>query len=407
MFVKNTFTHDARVLREAQALAEMGIQVEIVCLQGTSLPNKEKISPGVNVTRVKNGPLKKIRGISDPSSSFSYTKDSIISSLRIRSIKLLRILSRTYVFNLYHKYIDIKLISKALELKPDILHVHDFDTLAAGVKVSKNLAIPLIYDSHELAPGRNLSSPSKNKKILNKEAKLIASAHTVIMASDGYARYAKIQFGIETPTVIYNVPNFVNEFDAEFDLRKLLQINIDDFLLVYQGNLQPNRGIESAIQSLVEVPNVSLVIIGYGDYQAVLIDLVKDLNLEARVHFYGPVPSGQLIHLAHSADAGLCNIVGASLSYELSMPNKLFEYLMSEIPIIVSNYEHMGQFVTRNKIGLVCEPEDPSSIAQAVSTLSGSQLVKQEYQNNCRSIKQEFSWENEKQKLVNVYSKFL
>ena len=149
---------------------------------------------------------------------------------------------------------------------------------------------------------------------------------------------------------------------------------------------------------------MSLVIIGYGDFKNHLIDLVKRNGLDQRVYFYGPVPPEHLIHIAHFADAGLCNIVGTSESYKLSMPNKLFEYAMSEIPIIVSDYEGMGGFVSDHKIGLVCDPLDPTSIADAISEIRNNKLLAMTFKDNCRSVKEIYCWEIEKQKLIDLYS---
>ena len=404
MFVKNTLTHDARVLREAITLIELGFEVHVVCLQGLNLPTEEVLPSGVTIHRVKSGPFQKTRKLAEPSSDFEELSATQITRIRTRFIKFLRFASRTYVYEIFQRYIDANLTKKALELNPDILHAHDFDTLTAAVKTSKLLGIPLIYDSHELAPGRNLASNSRNKKIFKQEKVLIKSADRVIMASEGYARFAKHNYGISETTVLLNVPNNIKDFKDELNIRNLLGIKEDNFLLVYQGNIQPNRGIEQAIESLIEFENVSLVIIGYGDFKNHLIDLVKRNGLDQRVYFYGPVPPEHLIHIAHFADAGLCNIVGTSESYKLSMPNKLFEYAMSEIPIIVSDYEGMGGFVSDHKIGLVCDPLDPTSIADAISEIRNNKLLAMTFKDNCRSVKEIYCWEIEKQKLIDLYS---
>jgi glycosyltransferase involved in cell wall biosynthesis len=404
MLVKNTFTHDARVLREAIALSEIGYEVHVICLQGLDLPVHEVALSNINIHRVISGPFQKTRRLADPSSSFDLLQVNPLSRMGKRFLKILRFISRTFVFEIFQKYIDSKLISKALEINPNIIHAHDFDTLASAVKTSNLLGIPLIYDSHELAAGRNLAATARNKKIFKREAFLIKSADWVIMASEGYAKFAEKHYGVVKPTVLLNVPNFVETFKGDLNLRKLININASDFLLLYQGNIQPNRGIEQAIESLMEIENVSLVIVGYGDFRFHLIELVKKHRLDQRVHFYGPVPPEDLIHIAHFADAGLCNIVGTSESYKHSMPNKLFEYAMSEIPIIASNYEGMGGFVLDHKIGVVCDPLDPTSIAAAISELRNNESLTQAFKENCRGVKEIYCWEIEKQKLVQLYS---
>jgi glycosyltransferase involved in cell wall biosynthesis len=57
-----------------------------------------------------------------------------------------------------------------------------------------------------------------------------------------------------------------------------------------------------------------------------------------------------------------------------------------------------------HKIGVVCDPLDPTSIAAAISELRNNESLTQAFKENCRGVKEIYCWEIEKQKLVQLYS---
>ena len=405
MIVKNTYTHDARVQREAKALTEFGYKVTIFCLQGANLLNSEVDVNGVNIVRVKRGPgaaIYEIYNPTNPKQNLQKVRLQRLISLFIR--RLIRLLNSTPLPRLIGYYVDFNLIKAIQHSKFDIVHSHDLDTLKVGSVVSKRFKIPLIYDSHEMASGRNQASVRKSKKAMRLERRLISNANVVIMASQGYANRAMDLYGIASPEIVLNVPDVNKEFSAFFDLKKQLDLPQNEFLAVYQGSIQKNRGIEQAIEAIAITKGINLVIIGYGEHVQFLKDKVSEDGLQNRVKFFGPVTPKDLISWAHSADVGLCLIVGESESYKHSMPNKLFESMMSEIPVIASDYPGMGTFVERNKVGLTCDPQDPNAIALALNELRGNQSLYLELKRNTLVASETYNWSNEKNKLKSIYS---
>lgn len=400
MLVKNTFVSDARVMREATALTANGYRVTVVALLGAGTPSHE-VRDGIEIVRVSRGLGSRLRNATDPNSGTGQVSASLLKRVLVRVV---RRLGASPLGDLIQHSIDRRMIDVALSQSPNVVHAHDLDTLAAGAAVSKKLNIPLVYDSHEMASGRNLASKGRMNRAKKLEAKLITNANAVIMASEGYAKRAEDLYGIKNSTVLLNVPDVTTVETNGFDLRTRFGIPDCHLLLVHQGVLLPNRGIDQVIEAVELCEDVSLAIIGYGMHVPFLMNLVSQRGLENRVHFLGAVPAGDLVSWSASADVGICTIVGNSDSYRHSMPNKLFEYAMAGLPVIASNYEGMGSFVIENDFGVTCDPTSVSELVASIKSLQDNPEQRTHLANNAKVASSKFNWQVEQEKLLAVYA---
>lgn len=400
MLVKNTFTHDARVEREAHALIASGNTVSVVALLAGNLPDVE-VRDGITIVRVQR-PFTRLRSLGDPTAVVK-SEPRLKANVKRLVLHAARTASTLKVADSIHHSLDNLMIEAAEGLHPDIIHAHDLDTLRAGSIISVSLGIPLVYDSHEMATARSLGNARTNKRAQLLEGSLINNAQLVIMASQGYADRAVELYGIDSPTVVRNIPKYRTQFNPELDLRTRFHIPAEHKVLVHQGSLQPFRGVEQLIDAVALVPHVSLVIIGYGSHLLFLKQYVSAKGLGDRVHFLGAVPADDLLDWSSTADIGICTIVGHSDSYRHSMPNKLFEYTMSGISVIASNYPGMGGFVTEHEIGEVCDPEDAHDLARAINRLISDPIHLATCKENSVRTRELVNWEAEASTLQTAY----
>ena len=115
MLLRNAFTHDTRVEKEARSLTDAGYKVTVIAEADRELP-LEEIRDGYRVQRVARPP----RGI-----------------FGVRLIRHLRTLERALIATV-----------------PDILHAHDSDTLSPVSRAAGRLGAPFVLDAHELWLGR-------------------------------------------------------------------------------------------------------------------------------------------------------------------------------------------------------------------------------------------------------------
>jgi glycosyltransferase involved in cell wall biosynthesis len=181
-----------------------------------------------------------------------------------------------------------------------------------------------------------------------------------------------------------------------------LDLPADVRIVVYQGSIQENRGIEPAIEAVRTLDGVVLVVIGYGYHRPTLEAYVAHEGLERRVRFFGPVSNEALLAYTASADVGLCNIVNASMSYYTSLPNKLFEYPMAGVPVVGSDSPEIGRLVREVEIGEVCDPVDPRSLRHAIETILADP---DRYRPALERVVTRYNWEVEQEKLLELYDR--
>jgi glycosyltransferase involved in cell wall biosynthesis len=87
------------------------------------------------------------------------------------------------------------------------------------------------------------------------------------------------------------------------------------------------------------------------------------------------------------------------------MPNKLFEYAMVGLPVIVSNVKEMSAFVKKYQIGIVVEDYSVASLNKAIEHLLSMNLTV--LKQNAKKAALYNSWEQQEKKIQIVYRKLL
>lgn len=369
MLVKNTFEFDARVEREARALAHAGWSVAVVALHdGAKLAFHEERGP-LKVTRVPRlygrfarlGPASTVA----PSATQESTGWGGAASVLLGGIRRLARLAAPVLRWANTAVVDQRMAVAAARHNPDVVHAHDLNTLGVAARLARRLGARLVYDSHELHTHR--AGDRWHVRIANRlrERRLVRAADRVITSTAAYADHMAHRYRIPPPAVVRNIPEAATP-DAPLNLHEKLGLDESRRLMVYEGSVQPHRGLEQAIAALALLPDWDLVVIGYGPHRPSLEQAATRHGVRGRVHFTGAVDHSELLRWTAGADVGLCLIQDAGLSYRWSLPNKLFEYLHAGVPAIVSDFGEMAHFVQSTGVGTRANPDDSTSIAAAV-----------------------------------------
>jgi hypothetical protein len=90
------------------------------------------------------------------------------------------------------------------------------------------------------------------------------------------------------------------------------------------------------------------------------------------------------------------------LSYFYCLPNKIFEYLMADIPFVVSDFPEMGKIVKRTNGGWLIDPNS-ISLLETIKKISINNI--KEKKQNILKEKPNFGWEIEEKKYVSIYDR--
>ena len=303
-------------------------------------------------------------------------------------------------------------------LEPDVVHAHDMHvigvaTRAAGRAKLRGKDLKVVYDAHEYVPGLALYGSRTRRSIAawaNHEREYICYADRVITVSDAIADTLQHEHKLaHRPQVVLNTPALENQqsdvAEPSADLRSRIALPSGVPLVVYSGGITQVRGIETAIKALPEMPGVHLAVVAVPTQRQPAVDVLRELaeanGVSDRTHFVDPVAPHDVTAFLSTADVGIIPMLRAP-NHEMAMPNKLFEYSLGGLPVVVSDMRSMSEFVGRTGIGEVFAAADPKDLAAKVLTVLGD-LDRYRERVAAPAYRQDVSWAGQAARLRELY----
>jgi len=285
----------------------------------------------------------------------------------------------------------------AIRVRPEVVHANDWNTMWAGMAIKLLCGARLIYDSHELWADRN--GRWENRRWLTAcEALFVRFADEVITSSPGHSQAIARRCHIPAPKVVRNIPSAPPSTSERTSSPSGSQV-------VYVGGLMPGRGLEQMIDVLALLPEVQLRAIGPGSmtFRAALEQRARTTGVADRLWICDPVPPDAITDAIADAAVGLCLIQPVCRSYELCLPNKLFEYAIAGIPVLASDLPVIAETVRLADIGEIVGPSDPSAIAAGLERLLKADSLACKAR-NARRFAESQTWEKESLTLAMAYA---
>lgn len=329
---------DARILKEMRALADLG-GVSVHGL-GVEQPFSPQVSP--------------------PEGNIS------IQVVRLRTVECAWI-PRLLRHALGVMELTFRFLCRGLRLRPRVVHVHDTYPLPAAVLLKLFTRARIVYDAHELESDRNGLSRAESKATLIVERCLWRFVGALITVSPSIDAWYQRELGPKRSAVVMNAPDLPASARGGGEtgggaLRTRFGIPEDARVFIYVGLLDEGRGIDLYLDVFEGMPGAHLVFLGYGAYEARIASRAEG---SANIHFHPAVAHGQVVEVVRSADVGLCLVENVSLSDYYCLPNKLFEYAFSGLPVIASAFPDISRLVQTYNLGVCCEGA-PASLRGAV-----------------------------------------
>jgi len=148
--------------------------------------------------------------------------------------------------------------------------------------------------------------------------------------------------------------------------------------------------------------NYHLVLMGHGEELKEVLSNIKNEN----IHIHESVPPYKILEYTSSADYGISLIEPISLSYEYCLPNKVFEYTMAGLPIIVSSLPEMKRFVEENNVGIAVDFNNSIESLKNIF-IEFSKQDYNKYKDNLNNTASKFNWEEQEQVLLKIYEKLV
>jgi glycosyltransferase involved in cell wall biosynthesis len=164
--------------------------------------------------------------------------------------------------------------------------------------------------------------------------------------------------------------------EDEIFIRDSACCNASILRLIYVGFLRHEKGLEYLINSVPAVDRAVgkktvLDIVGNGEIEAELRDLVTSLDLQDRVNFLGYIPMGdRLSALYQQADIFVLPSVSEGT------PRVLLEAMANGLPVIATRVGGIPFTIEDGGNGLLIEPKDSEAIVAAVARIAIDQALR-------------------------------
>lgn len=366
MILTNGFDPDPRVYKEAKTLVQAGHDVEILCWDRKNqyLDKENETVDGIKIKRF-------------------FPKAEYGSGYKqIKAYKKFIKEVRDYLKN--KKY--------------DAIHCHDFDGLFAGKKIHKiNKNIKFVYDEHDLFyqyfMGRDgFINQSIYKYIIKKEKAILKNIDKHIVVTPNMA---KLYDKSDNVIIINNAP--YKEMFKYIDKEKR-----DKIVIGFIGSVRHFNELKILIDSSIRFKKyIDILIAGRG------VDLERLKNYCVDNHFSNVVFTGafemaELEKLYKKIDITYLIYPKTAI---VSMPNKFFESVITETPIIADINTEFGKIVNDEKFGFVIDSnkEIQSQLEDIFRQLKQNENILKDYKDNMNKEKLKYYWENNVDTLLSIY----
>jgi glycosyltransferase involved in cell wall biosynthesis len=381
MILESEFPPDVRVENEILALTAAGHEVHLACSTKKNLPESEKFGNAF-IHR------KKI-------SEFIYK--SSVGSLKF-----------PFYFNFWRNFLFPLCSIEGF----DAVHISDLPLSRIGKEIKEKFNTCLIIDLHENWPaliktaahtrtiaGRLLSS---NRQWVEYEKRMLPEADIVITVIEE-ARDRIINLGID-PEKICIVSNTINYDGLNI---KAVPRDPEFFTIFYGGAINKHRGLQIVLEAVkkcvVKGLKIRFWIVGDGSYRKNLEKLSKSLEIEPNVKFWGHKPFLEMLEILGESNAAIIPHFRND-NNDASSPNKLYQYMYLNKPIISSDCTSLKRIIDQTHTGFIYKNDSADDLTLLLEKLSVDRNILDELDGNGRTaVIEKYNWNIDKKRLLEAY----
>ena len=298
-----------------------------------------------------------------------------------------------------------RVLGRAIDENASVYHFHDPELCLTGFFL-KLFGKKVVYDVHEDTPRAILTKTWVPAPLRGLVSKLFEGFELLLsLTFDGIVASAEVvakRFPRRKTITVGNFPE-VAEFPSvipDFEKRGHIACMI--------GTIQEDRGIYDVLDS---ARYLDYPILLTGEYASEQVQQrVEEESQDLPLRSLGFLERGEVIELLLHSRVGLAPMHQAE-HYQMNLPPKIFEYMICEIPVVASDFSYWREILEDSEYGqcgICVDLEDPKSLAKAVTYLMENEDdAIQMGLNGRRAVLERFNWENETQKLLDLYTRLL
>ncbi|MDE3180153.1 MAG: glycosyltransferase [Acidobacteriota bacterium] len=381
---------DPRPRRAAEALANMGMRVDVICLAETAKDVKREIVNGVNVRRIS---IKRRRG-GAIQYAFQYSA-FLLASAGV-------------------------LAARSLTCSYDLVHVHNMpDFLVLCALIPKTLGAKVILDLHDPMPELmmtifGLKSEDFAVRALKWIEKWSAKLADAVVTVNH--RCAKLFTSRGCPSEKMNV--VMNAPDERIFTHRFPHIEAADppaapqrpFRIMYHGSLLERNGLDLAVDAISRIQNViphaELRVYGaHTPFLARVLESVRGRGLQHVVQYLGPKSLEQIVSAINECHVGIIPNRRCVFA-ELNTPTRIFEYLTLGKPVIAPRSAGVCDYFAEGSI-IFFELGDAEDLARKIEYVYSHPFETAETVRRGQEICLQHDWQSERRRFTALVDRLL
>jgi glycosyltransferase involved in cell wall biosynthesis len=292
------------------------------------------------------------------------------------------------------------------QINPDLIHVQGLDMLkiACTYKRRVNRNVRIIYevaDLHRLLVDKQKSPVKKMVQwYLRREDRRLKDRYDLLILTS--EKYYEVYFQtlVEPERMLY-MPN-VPDLSAFHSYEK--KAENEPFTLGYIGAIRYKKQMINLIQA-AKATGVHLLIAGYEDAPAVIEPMCAQdpsITWVGRFDFAAQAAAlyGQCDAMYSVYDADMHNV-------RVALPNKLYEAVYCEMPLIVAKDTYLAEVVDQWGVGFAVDHRQPQELIALLEQLRDQRIPLEPIVENCRKRKMDIDLAVYNQKLKAWLNKLL
>lgn len=373
---------ETRVERQALALMDQGIEVDVYCLKEPGGAAREIIE-GINVYRL---PVRRHRG--------SGVFIQLIEYLTFFVLALI-LLTKEHIRNKYN-----------------VVQVHNLPDFLVFVAILPKLTKgEVILDLHDLMPEFyaerfEMSMDSLPVRLVSWQEKVSCrfADHIICVTEIWKQTLVRRGYSPEKITVVMNVAD-----DQVFIKDQVMNIPDEGrFKLIYHGVMGYRNGLDLVINAINNVkdvaPNIQLVLHGNGEYLPTLEKMVGQLGLHDHVTISTDfVVTEELVVMIKEANVGIAPYRDGIFTGGI-LPTKMMEYAALGIPVIAARTPSIDAYFDETMVAFFA-PEDVEGLANCILSLYNDRERLTQMSLGIQKFNQQHNWSKEKETYLSLVKK--
>jgi alpha-maltose-1-phosphate synthase len=190
---------------------------------------------------------------------------------------------------------------------------------------------------------------------------------------------------------------------SKMEARQKLNLDLNAKYVVYTGNMQKNKCIESLVDIAAYLPDINFLLVGGKPEDIERLTTYCAAKKVKNVVLVERLPINEVSPYLYAADALIIPPVSAPMEKfgRTVLPFKLFPYLAAGRPIVAPNLADMRELLRHEENGILVTPDDAAQNAEAIRALFSDEKMQLQLAESAAETSRSLTWEARAEKFRN------